>query len=82
MSDERDREALIEQVAGAWRPRDLEGGVRSHPAWHDLDEGGRAEAYEVTVAQRALEAAADPRGLSTTARAVLTRIARSRGGPA
>ena len=32
----RDREVLIEQVVSAWRPEDLEGGPRSHPAWHAL----------------------------------------------
>lgn len=72
MSAERD--ALVEEVVSAWRPTDGEGGPRSHPAWHDLDASGREEAYELSVRQRALEAALDPRGLSSTARAVLARI--------
>lgn len=65
---------LIEQVVSAWRPRDLDGGVRAHPAWFDLDEEARQEAFEETVHQRAIEAALDPEGLSGTARAVLARI--------
>jgi hypothetical protein len=48
--------------------------VRSHPAWHDLDEEGRREAFEVARQMRRLEAAADPQGLSATARALLARI--------
>ena len=72
MSDER--EAMIEVAVAAWRPPKLEGGVRWHPAWHDLDEAGRREVYETTLRQRTLEAAGDPRGLSTTGRAVLARI--------
>jgi hypothetical protein len=69
-----DRENLVEQVTSAWRPRDRDGALTALPAWHDLDEGGRVEAFDATVAQRALEAAADPDGLSTTARAVLARL--------
>jgi hypothetical protein len=72
MSIERDE--LIEQVAAAWRPRDLDGGVRSHPAWHDLEAADRRRAAQLAAAQRRLEAALDPEGLSTTAHAVLARI--------
>ncbi len=73
MSDPDD-EALIEAVAGAYRERGPLGEVRSHPAWHDLDAQGRDEAWEVAARSRAMEAALDPEGLSTTARAVLARI--------
>jgi hypothetical protein len=72
-----ERDALIEAVAGAWRPRDPRGRIESHPAWADLDDAGRREAYEVARLERTLEAALDPRGLSATGRAVLARI---RGG--
>jgi hypothetical protein len=72
-----EREALIEAVAGAWRPRDPRGGLRAHPAWHDLDEAGRAEAFEVARRARVLEAALDPEGLSSTGRAVMARIRRA-----
>ncbi len=67
---------LIEQVAGAYRPASRDE-LRYHPAWHDLDEAGRIEAYERARKLRAMEAALDPANLSTTARAVLSRI---RGG--
>jgi len=75
MTDRRTRERLVEQAAGAWRPVRADGGVGSLPAWHDLDEAGRREAYEAARRSRRLEAAIDPDGLSTTARAVLGRIA-------
>lgn len=68
------RDALIEAAAGAWRGRTPHGEVRSHPAWHDLDAEGRVEAHDRAATSRALEAALDPQGLSSTARAVLARI--------
>jgi hypothetical protein len=67
------KDELVEEVAGAYRPLRANGD-RTSPAWHDLDEAGRAEAFEVAVGLRTLEAALDPEGLSTTARAVLARI--------
>jgi hypothetical protein len=66
--------------AGAWRvgdrePRYRQGReLRGHPAWHDLDPSGRELVYTTTRAMRELEAALDPEGLSSTARAVLARI--------
>lgn len=73
-----ERARLIEQAASAWRPRGRDGAIRALPEWHDLDEGGRREAFEVAGAARALEAALDPQGLSSTARVVLARIAAAR----
>ena len=70
----KDRQTLVEQAAGAFRERDPHGRILSHAAWHDLDDAGRAEAFTVAERLRALEAALDPEGLSTTARAVLARI--------
>lgn len=75
----KDREALIEALAGAHRARDPHGAVTSHRAFHDLDDAGRIEAFEAAQRLRLLEAALDPQGLSTTARAVLARI-RAAGG--
>jgi hypothetical protein len=72
MTDE-EKALLIEQAASAHRPRPLVT-LRYHPAWHDLDDEGRARAYELTRALRKAEAALDPEGLSTTARAVLSRL--------
>ena len=69
-------EILIEQATSAWRPRDPDGRIREHPAWRDLDAPARERLFEQTREARALEGALDPRGLSTTARAVLARIER------
>jgi hypothetical protein len=71
--EERDEESLVEQVAGAYRPRAREE-LRYHPAWHDLDDAGRLRAFEIARSMRTLEAALDAEGMSTTARAVLARI--------
>ena len=68
-----DAERLIEALAGAWRPRDPRR-LRFHPAFFDLDAGGRVEAFERAAQLRQMEAALDPAGLSTTARAILARI--------
>lgn len=68
-----DEDALVEEVAGAHRPRPREE-LRYHPAWHDLGPEGRVRAFERARALRKIEAALDPDGLSTTARAVLARI--------
>jgi len=50
------------------------GEIRPHPAWTELDPAGRLEVYEATKLLRRLEAARDPAGLSSTAKAVLARI--------
>lgn len=70
-----ERAALLEAVTTARRDVRSDGRVVAAPAWHDLDAAARAEAFEATLAQRRLEAAAHPAGLSTTARAVLARLA-------
>jgi hypothetical protein len=70
-------ELLIEQVAGAHRaPTPAFGDLAFHPAWHDLGPAARERAFERGLALRVAEAALDPDGLSTTARAVLARIRR------
>ena len=70
-----DEELLIEQVAGAHRPEPIDE-LRYHPAWHDLDAAARVRAFDRARALRTAEAALDPDGLSTTARAVLARLHR------
>ena len=75
-TDPRERDALIAAASSAFRSRDAEGRVLVDPAWLDLDEAGRLEAFDATRALRALEAATAPDGLSATARAVLARIRR------
>ena len=70
-----EREALVEAVTTAHRTVDpFTRMTQAHHAFWDLDEAGRAEAYERSLSQRAVESALDPEGLSTTARAVLSRI--------
>lgn len=71
---ESERELLIEQVLTAHRERDMRGGVKASPAFHDLDDEGRSRAFDDALVQRAMEAAADPAGRSTTVRAVLRRL--------
>lgn len=68
-----DEEILIEEVAGAHRPPSRDA-LRYHPAWHDLGDDARRRAFELARALRRVEAAVDPEGLSTTARAVLAKL--------
>lgn len=70
----REEELLLEQVTSAYRERHVDGTIRSHHAWHDLDEAGRTKAFEVTLMLRKLEAALDPNGHSSTIRSLLSRI--------
>jgi len=72
----RDIDLLIERVVSPWRERSPSGEIRSAPAWHDLAEDDRERAFRESVAARQIEAALDRRGLSSTARAVIARIAR------
>lgn len=69
-----EQEILIEEVLSAWRPLDVDGRPRGHPAFYDLDTEARVEAARAALRLRQMEAALDPDGLSTTARAVLERI--------
>jgi hypothetical protein len=75
MTTPRDRDALIEEVAGAFRPARVDA-IGSLAAWHDLDPEGRVEAAARARVSRRLEAALDPRGRSTTVARVLARIER------
>ena len=67
---------LVEAAVTAHRPPSPRGEVLFHPAFLDLDVAGRERLFDVTSRQRALERALDPRGLSTTATAVLSRLRR------
>jgi hypothetical protein len=69
-----ERESLIAAVTTAHRQRGTHGEIKSHRAWHDLDEAGRTEAFDETLRTRKIESASHAQGLSTTARAVLARI--------
>jgi hypothetical protein len=74
MTETPEEEALVEAASTAWRPRERDGTVHAHPAWHDLDTEGRLRAHGAAGASRVLEAALDPQGLSSTVHAVLARI--------
>jgi len=67
---------LLEQVVSAHRARTVDGVIKSHPAWHDLDAAGRVAAFDETMKQRALERSADRAGQSSTVKAVLARLSR------
>lgn len=68
------RETLIEAAVTAFREMDPSGRLLPAPAWCDLAPDDRARLFESTIASRRLEAAIDDRGLSSTARAVASRI--------
>lgn len=76
-----EREQLIESVVSAHREPDPRGGVRPSPAFYDLDDAGRAEAFERAEVQRAIESALDPEGQNATIKAVLATIAAQRRAP-
>jgi len=69
-----DQDVMIEAVTSAFRERSERGEIRVHAAWVDLDDRGRVAAFEAARAQRLIEAALDPDGLSSTAKAVLARV--------
>lgn len=69
-----EEQALIEAACTAHRDRAVDGTIQFHPAWYDLDAGGRRVAFERALRTRVIESALDPDGLSTTARAVLARL--------
>lgn len=68
-------EELVSHTLSSYRARDPEGRVLPDPAWMDLDGDGREAAFDAALALRKAEAALDPQHLSSTAKAVLARIA-------
>lgn len=76
MMDPRDRALLIEAATSAWRPAG-ERELPVHPAWYDLDEQGREQAFAETRSLRVLEAATDENGWSSTVHSVLRRLERA-----
>jgi hypothetical protein len=73
MTTHDDGRHAIERVASAHRPEHPTE-VAFHPAFLDLGEDARRRAHVLASDLRQVEAAADPRGLSTTAHAVLRRL--------
>jgi len=76
MNSPKQTEMLIAAYTTAHRDHDPRS-LRAHPAFYDLDDAGREAAFETLAKLRRMEAALDPRGLSTTALAVLARIPRA-----
>ena len=72
--NERERDALIEAAVTPNRERDPEGRIVPPPAWWDLSEADCVELFRRQLESRLLEQAVDPRGLSGTVRAVLSKI--------
>ena len=69
---EREREALVEAAATAFRERDREGRLAPPPAWWDMSPQQREELFRLQLATRELERAVT--GTTGTVRAVLMRV--------
>lgn len=76
MTTPREREALIEEVVSAYRPRTADGVIRASSAWNDLEREDREVAFDETLAARKMEMLLDEEGCSSTARAILARLSR------
>jgi hypothetical protein len=74
MNTPEENEVLIAAVTSAYRARDVDGKLRIHPNWHDLDDEGRREAFDASFQVRRLESALDDDGENSTIKAVIARI--------
>jgi len=82
MNARDEQDALIEAALVAFRERDPSNGrIKAAAAFFDLAPAARDELFARQMASRHLERAADPAGLSTTARAVIERTSRLRQLP-
>jgi hypothetical protein len=68
------KDLLIEEAASAFRERDSRGRILPSPAWWDLPAEGRDALFTRQLEGRLIERALDPKGLSQTVRAVLSRL--------
>ncbi len=68
------KDLLLEQAASAFREREASGRILPSPAWWDLSAEDREALFRQQLESRLLERAVDPYGLSSTVRAVLSRI--------
>ncbi len=68
--------ALLEAAATAYREHDLEGRLLPPPAWWDLSSREKDELFRLQAMAREIERALHPTGMTTTARAVMSRIVR------
>ena len=68
------KEILIEEAVSGYRERTTSGRILPSPAWWDLPPEAREELYQRQLQSRILERAVAPDGMSSTVRAVLSRI--------
>ncbi len=69
-----EQEVQLEAATTAFRERDVSVRIQPSPAWWDLSPEDREHLFERQMEVRLVEAALDPDGLSSTARAVLGRF--------
>jgi hypothetical protein len=74
--NEREQNTLIEASLTAHRQRDADGRLLPPPEWWDLAPDALDELYRRQLQSRELERLIDPRGLSSTIRAVRARLVR------
>jgi hypothetical protein len=73
MNDESE-DLLIEQAISAFRERDASGRILPSPAWQDISPQNREILFQRQIESRLLESVLDSRGLSSTVRAVMSRL--------
>ncbi len=74
MTTPEETERLIEATVSAYRERDPHGRIVAASSFFDLSESDREAAFDEALRAREIEAALDPAGMSSTARAILARI--------
>jgi hypothetical protein len=65
---------ILESAMSSFRERDSGGRILPSPAWWDLSPEDRDTLFRRQLESRILERALDPARISSTARAVLSRI--------
>lgn len=70
------KETIIEAATSAFRERSSFGRIVPSPAWWDLAEDERVLAFERQLEIRQIDRSLNPKGHSSTVRAVLCRLAR------
>lgn len=68
------RDTLIEAVLSPHRTRDREGRPMPPPEWWDLPPEAQDDVFREGLRARMIERALDPRGRSSTVRAVMARL--------
>ena len=73
MSDDS-TDLILESAVSSFRERDSGGRILPSPTWWDLSPEDRDALFRSQFESRILERALDPAGISSTARAVLSRL--------